>query len=324
MGILRTRRTVQAGEVAEAAGISRQAVHRHMRALVESGKLVPEGEGRATRYRLASRTKPRFRYPCAVLAEDRVWDDAVARVSTLSALPGATQEIVRFALTSMLANAITHSRSTEVEVLFALSDDTAAFEVIDEGVGIFARVREGLGLASDLEAVQELAKGKVATIADGHRGEGIYLSSRIAERFEIESGELRWIVDNTRSDYAITAAPVRAGSRVRFETSRSPRRTLHELLADAAGDGPFAKTQIAVKLFSIGVRFVSRAEARRLLFGLERFSEIVLDFSGVEGVGQGFVDEVFRAWTSKHSGTRLVPIGMSPPVAFMVERARHR
>lgn len=77
-----------------------------------------------------------------------------------------------------------------------------------------------------------------------------------------------------------------------------------------------------VKLYAIGVRFVSRSEARRLLHNLDRFREVELDFEGVQGVGQGFADEVFRVWANDHPEVRLVPTRMNRAVEFMVERAR--
>lgn len=66
---------------------------------------------------------------------------------------------------------------------------------------------------------------------------------------------------------------------------------------------------------------MSRSEAKRLVNGLERFREVVLDFAGVERVGQGFADEVFRVWAKQHTDVGLIPIDMCAPVAFMVERA---
>jgi hypothetical protein len=79
---------------------------------------------------------------------------------------------------------------------------------------------------------------------------------------------------------------------------------------------------LVVKLFQYGVRFVSRSEAKRLLVGLEKFREVVVDFAGVEGIGQGFADEVFRVWAASHPETRLSAENMTSPVGFMVERAR--
>jgi len=46
----------------------------------------------------------------------------------------------------------------------------------------------------------------------------------------------------------------------------------------------------------------------------------VLDFARVEGVGQGFVDEVLRVWASEHPEVRIEPVNMTPTVAFMVRR----
>ena len=66
---------------------------------------------------------------------------------------------------------------------------------------------------------------------------------------------------------------------------------------------------------------MSRSQARRLVSGLERFREVVLDFRGVELVGQGFADEVFRVWARQHPEVALIPTAMNEAVAFMVERA---
>ena len=70
-----------------------------------------------------------------------------------------------------------------------------------------------------------------------------------------------------------------------------------------------------------GTTFVSRSEAKRLLTNLERFREVVVDFTGVQSVGQGFADEVFRVWARANPETKLIPISMQRTVAFMVERA---
>jgi hypothetical protein len=87
-------------------------------------------------------------------------------------------------------------------------------------------------------------------------------------------------------------------------------------------DHEFSKTRVVIKLFTLGVRFISRSEAERVVSGLERFDEAILDFAHVEEVGQGFADEVFRVWSTSHPRTTLTPVQMREPVAFMVERAR--
>ena len=83
----------------------------------------------------------------------------------------------------------------------------------------------------------------------------------------------------------------------------------------------FNKTRAVIRLFAIGTDFVSRSQAKRLVHGLEAFREVVFDFNGVNLVGQGFADEVFRVWAKEHPEVQLIPTDMNDAVAFMVERA---
>src|SRR6185295_16498358 len=103
--------------------------------------------------------------------------------------------------------------------------------------------------------------------------------------------------------------------------STKPPRTLAQVFEEYTIDLSFAKTRVVVKLFQRGERFISRSEARRVTHGLERFAEVVLDFAGIDEVGQGFCDEVFRVWAAAHRRTKFTSVNMSREVKFMVERA---
>jgi hypothetical protein len=58
-----------------------------------------------------------------------------------------------------------------------------------------------------------------------------------------------------------------------------------------------------------------------VLANLEKFRSVVLDFSGVEEIGQGFADEIFRVWKASHPAIKLEAVSMSAPVSFLVRRA---
>jgi hypothetical protein len=148
------------------------------------------------------------------------------------------------------------------------------------------------------------------------------LTSKAVHRFEIESGTLRWIVDNRRNDMAVGELDLPVdGTTVRCEVDSGSARNLTEVFAEYTRGFEFIRTRTVVRLFAIGVEFVSRSEAKRLVRGLEEFREVVLDFAGVELVGQGFADEVFRVWAARHPEVTLIPTDMIEPVAFTVERA---
>ena len=92
-----------------------------------------------------------------------------------------------------------------------------------------------------------------------------------------------------------------------------PRASDHDFEASGA--------RVVVRLVELDTDFVSRSEAKRLLANLDRFREVILDFQGVRGVGQGFVDEIFRVWSRAHPDVKFVPKAMNRAVEFMVRRA---
>lgn len=310
---------LSAGEVAAAVGVSRQAAHRHLVALVAAGRLRVEGRGRAVRYRSASSLPFSRTYPRNV-AEDRVWSELAAEIPALVKLGPDARSVFQYAFTEMLNNAIEHSGSREIEVRIEAIPRGLAFEIVDRGRGVFANLRRTLRLPSDVDALAQLSKGKLTTLPAGHTGEGIFFTSKVADRFTLESGTLRWDVDNVRGDVGVGEAPRRRGTRVRFEAATKVRRKLADVFAAFTDDLEFAKTRVVIKLFAIGTRFVSRSEARRVAVGLERFRQVVLDYGGVEEVGQGFVDELYRVWGSAHPEVQLTSVGANRAVAFMLRR----
>ena len=200
--------------------------------------------------------------------------------------------------------------------------ERVTIEVRDEGVGIFVHIRDRLGLNSEVEALQELSKGKTTTMPSRHTGEGIFFTSKAVHELEIMSGSLRWLVDNRRNDFAVGSMdPPVVGTTVLVDVDPDDVRELSAVFAEYTEDFEFSRTRTVVRLFAIGTTFVSRSEAKRLLHGLEKFREVVLDFKGVELVGQGFADDVFRVWAKDHPDTALVPTDMNDAVAFMIEHA---
>ncbi len=311
----------QTGEIARSLGVTRQTAHRYLRQLVAEGKLIAEGAGRGAFYRRSSFGDERC-YSTEGLEEDRVWSEMSDPGSLFDRLSPKVKNIFHYALTELVNNVIDHSGASEVFVEASLQGDTVVMVVRDEGVGIFTHIREYLALPSELDALQELSKGKTTTMPDKHTGEGIFFTSKVSSRFEISSGGLRWVIDNRGHDMAVgVLEPPMIGTTIHFEVDIADARELTEVFAEHTDDFAFTKTRTTIKLFAFGTEFVSRSQAKRLVHDLERFREVVLDFKGVDLVGQGFADEVFRVWAREHPEVELVPIEMNDAVAFMVRRS---
>jgi len=307
--------------VAAATGATRQAVHAQLQQLVEAGELVREGAGRSVRYR-SVHPRRRFRYKLAGLDEDAVWREVRAEVPELATLPDAAERALHTAVVELVDNAISHSRGQRVEVSFRKAHDRLILEVFDDGEGIFDHLAHENELDDAMEALRQLTKGRLTTVPREHTGEGLFLLSKIADFFEVESGGLLWMVDNEIDDVGISAAHVGPGTRVRFEVDVGTNTSLESVFAQSSEAFELSRRRVVVKLFETGNRFLSRSEAKKLLTGLGRFRNVVVDFRGVAAVGQGFVDEMFRVWPSRHPTTRLHPVNMVPPIAFLVEHGR--
>lgn len=255
----------------------------------------------------------------AGLQEDDVWREVLADLLRDRMSPEA-RSVAVYAFTEMLNNAIDHSGAETVTTKVWVSRSEFRFEVSDQGRGALPHLKERLDLEDLYDALGELTKGKTTTDPDRHTGEGIFFTSKAVDVFTLESAGLRWTVDNVRNDQAVGTSEIEQGTRVRWELDPTSKRTMGSIFGEYTEDREFARTRTVVRLFGFGVSFVSRSEAKRLLRGLERFREVIIDFTHVEDVGQGFVDEVLRVWPNQHPDVLVEPVGMSGPVEFMVRR----
>jgi hypothetical protein len=191
-------------------------------------------------------------------------------------------------------------------------------------VGVFRRVCEDFGYATPQDAIVQLEKGKLTSDPTRHSGEGLFFSSKSVTRFRLESQGVAWIVDSQVGDSGIGPSDAGRGTRVRLETVPGHVPRLEDVFASYTDPETlrFTRTRTTIKLAALGTTLVSRAEAKRLVARLRNFRNVTLDFSGIEVVGQGFCDEVFRVFARAHPEVALEPVGMNDTVAFMVARAR--
>ena len=63
---------------------------------------------------------------------------------------------------------------------------------------------------------------------------------------------------------------------------------------------------------------VARSHARRVLIDAEGYKELVIDFRGIEFMGRGFADEVFRVFQEEHPEIKITPLHASTSMLAMI------
>lgn len=318
--------------------ISRQYIHFLISALILEHKLIKLGSTRKAFYVLPEYAQAHqeifpLRYIKAFknegLEEHRVFDQIEQTFPILKNISENVRSIFTYAFSEMLNNAIEHSKSVHIGVEVSIQKKILSFIVQDSGIGVFRNVMKQRGLNSELEAIQDILKGKTTTMPKSHSGEGIFFTSKVGDVFILDSFGYQLIVNNELPDVFVkTVRKMKKGTRVMVKISAESGRHLNEVFKQytnlsGENDYGFDKTEIRVKLYAIGGVHISRSQARRILAGLEKFKIIVFDFDKVPTVGQAFADEVFRVFHHKYPKIRLETENMAEGVKFMVERARN-
>lgn len=321
---LSERKSASGREISEFLGISRQATNKHIKALIQQGSVVKEGTTKGAVYAIAGKTtaaqRLRRTYVLEGLEEDRVFKEIESLLNLTKNLGKNVFDIVRYAFTEILNNAVEHSRSDNCDIEVRLGQYSCEFGIRDYGVGIFYSICEKFDLPDETAALGELIKGKTTTMEEKHTGEGVFFTSKCGDTISFRSHRINVIFDNPKDDVFVQEKRFARGTEVKFSISRASRRNLRdvfELYAPEEFDYKFEKTRVAVKLFQ--EEYISRSEARRLLSGLDKFKEIILDFKGVKSIGQGFADEVFRVFRKRHPDILIKTANLAPILTSMIK-----
>ena len=321
-------------DVVKETGFSRAYIHRFFQDLTDEGLIVRVGQANRARYVFAGQENVQKAklgilsfnriFKTQGLQEDQVWDKVVSETGILNKVSENVRRIVEYGFTEMLNNAIEHSHSKDVKIMINRQSGLIRFDVIDRGVGIFENIIHARHLRSTEEAIQDLLKGKQTTSPEEHSGEGIFFTRRIADTFVIRSSQKKIFFDNLENDFTVLSIKPVSGTKVTFTVGVDSVKSLSDVFRKyTTEEYEFGTTEVTVRLYKPGQTgaFVSRSQARRILAGLEKFKNIILDFSGIAAVGQGFVDEIFRVWKKKHPETQITLANANEDVVFMVRRS---
>lgn len=323
---------IRVADITKATGFSRAYINRFFQELRQEGKVILLERANRARYVLATSSNLREakREPLHFqrifkninLSEDAVLDQIKKESGIFVNLPKNIYKILDYAFTEMLNNAIEHSKSNNIRIGITRSKNNVKFTVIDSGIGIFRNIMKKYRLHNELEAIQELLKGKHTTAPSAHTGEGIFFTSKAADTLIIKGSNKKLIFNNQINDIFVKDIKRINGTKVAFQISLKSKRDLAAVFREYGNSAfEFSKTKVAVDLYKLDTAFISRSQARRVTSGLDKFKTITLDFKNVDTVGQAFADEVFRVWKSRYPRIEINYQNANENIEFMIKRA---
>lgn len=312
-----------ADHVMERTGASRRATLAALRRLVESQWLTREGSARRPVYGPGRLRQVARSYTLHGLQEDLPWQRDFA---PHFALPPHVARMIQHGFTELVNNAVDHSGGTSVTVSLRQTASHAQLLVSDDGCGVFEQICSRFAIADAQHAMLELSKGRLTSQPAAHTGRGLFFSSQLADVFDIHANKhafqrRAWDPAGWQPGRPLP----REGSSIYMAITLDTTRTLDQVLGAWSLDGSgieFDRTTVSLRLLAgPGQVLDSRAQARRVVARLPMFRQAEISFDGIEEIGHGFADELFRVFGRAHPEVRLVPTGMTPRIAALVQSA---
>lgn len=310
-------------------GISITSAKRYLKKMAEEGNVMKQAD-QACGYALCEETLEEcVRIGESGQQEDEIYDRLLRE--KLSGCGKNAQRIWQYVCVEMLNNALEHSRGTQIRMIVRRNVMYTTVLILDDGVGVFRTLMDymaghGWNEPDEKDALVELYKGKITSAASAHSGEGIFFSSKAVDTFAIWSGGKMYkcyggrehtVLENRLLAYASRFQNI--GTLVMMTLENETVRDLAEVFDVFADvDEGLIRTRIPIREACISGEPVARSQARRICRRLEEFKEVILDFDGVEFMGQGFADEIFRVFAAACPGVLLCPVHMEKEVHRMI------
>ncbi len=319
-------------KTAENFQISVTSVKRYISDCIADGIIEECGE-RVTGYRMVTK-EDEFIYSL----KDPVWEDKIYYTDIFPLLihtSSEAQSIWGYCFMEMMNNAIEHANAAKIYCRVKRDYLYTEISIVDDGIGIFKNIQNHLekeyGQHLDYQdAILELHKGKFTTNPATHSGEGIFFTSKMMREFVVLSDAAYFSTGCMDRDKLVQSHLLAYFTKIHHigtmlvmklenQATRKPKEVFDVYAPIEEG---FVKTYIPLKEVCPYGEPIARSQARRVVYRLEEFRQVEFDFAGIDFMGQGFADEVFRVFQNQHPEIQLIPLNANESVLGMIKHVR--
>lgn len=319
-----------AQKTAENFCISKQTVYKYIQELIREGNIEKVNNGK---YILVQKVHKTFKYDLKgkKLEEDIIFQETLEQY--INKFDNNTYRIWQYAFTEMVNNVIDHSNADKMRIFIGQNALSTWVNIYDNGIGIFKKISDYYKYETLDDAVLSLFKGKLTTDKQNHSGEGIFFTSKVMDCFGAISSNKLFSQEHTHEtlndldigNYSpiIESYKNTKGTLIVMALTNETNRTLKEVFDMYSGvDSGFTVTSIPMKRICDSGYPVSRSQAKRLYFGFDKFEKVILDFKGVDEIGQGFAHELFHVFQNKHPEIEIECINTNDEINKMIAHVK--
>lgn len=301
--------------VSDAFSINQNTVHKYINELVNQGTIRRE---KRNQYTIISQNYEYHLKRSAGALDSDTYAYNACLLPHIKDLPSNVREIWSYTFSEMINNVMDHSGAENLDIHIEQNYLKTTTIIEDDGIGIFRKIKDHFHFESLEDAICELFKGKLTTDLKNHSGEGIFFSSKMMDDFYIISDEKIFTINKYDNSIINDIASRESMGTCVFMSlsnfSHKQSREVFDLYANV--DGGFTKTTIPMKnIFDTSP--VSRSQAKRVCNRLEKFKEVIIDFDGLQWMGQGFAHQVFVVFAKEHPDIQITPVNMNEDISKM-------
>ena len=275
-------------------GISRQAIHKHMKRLIDEKKVIAHGTTKGRYYELIPYVNfnKNLEINQIISVEELIKDYVEPHIQ---GLPKNIFQIFEFSISALINNVLEHSNASKLYYKIFINHNEAHFILNDNGEGIFNNIKSKFKLPNVCFAALELTKGYVSTNPKIHSGEELYAVMNLFDFTKIDSSGRSLTFVNENTDWELKPSLQKKGSRFHLKISASSRRTCAEIF-EKIFENEKSRIRIPVGLLDISKYKVisSRSQAKNLLRNVENYKKIEFDFKKIDLIGPAFAEALVK------------------------------
>ncbi|MBI87343.1 MAG: hypothetical protein CMG63_04600 [Candidatus Marinimicrobia bacterium] len=305
-------------------GVSRQAVHKHMKSLINDNKVLAHGVTRGRYYELV----PTVNFSKSFNIDQFSSDLEIIKkhiIPNFKSLSKNIYEILEFSASVLISNVIEHSGATKIYCKIYINHDNAHFVVSDNGVGVFGKIAQKLKLNDVKLATLELAKGRLANDPEDLACAELNAVVRSFDEAKIESSKIALSYRSNDQKWKINNSVQKYGSRIHLIINPLSKKTCSETLFQVFNNEN-KHVRIPLNLLQISnVRVMNSSNyVLNALRNVKGYKKVEFDFQNINLIGPTFANALIINTLKDNHSAEINWINSNETIDLLMARAVNR